>query len=208
MSVRSIERYFLFDYEKGLLKMHLSSADHHKVKINVHKQTTVPEEKQQTLLAYRDLQNTYNREIDMSYVRSVIFDEIMMLQDEAEEQIRLAQYDTSGVKICTSIREYVPEEGFEKYKCPNYCEISQINGYPFNYGVVIRRAGDTQGRLRFVCLANDGCRNKNVCLELNPQVAPNRNSMSRIAPPRIKTNEEIVEDHLRERHWNLVLQYI
>ena len=92
---RSIERYFVYDFEKGCIKAHFGSADHHKIKINVHKAISVDEEMRSLLLAYSDQEDTYHREKDMTYVRSffkIYFDQILA---EAEEEIRLAQLDSS-----------------------------------------------------------------------------------------------------------------
>ena len=218
---RSIERYFIYDFEKGCIKVHFGSADRHKIKINVHKTITVDEDMRASLQAYSDQEDTYHREKDMNYVRSVFKIYFDQIQAEAEEEIRLAQLDTSGVAICTHIRNFQVPDGYELVKRSDFVEIQDdcldmgvlsggVHAFPMNYGAIVRRTGDTTGRLEFHCQSNEKCRNEKCVVRLNLQVPTKITRLPasvRMDPPKVKSDDQLAEEHLREKHWNLVLQY-
>lgn len=205
MEVVCEEKSFNYKFEKGILYASFTPLQTCRVKATIYRQTNISEEKQNILNEYRSHCNTYNVEIDMAHIRDILQTEYQELFYSANDEMKSLQIETSGSAVCSAIRTFLPPSGYEIVRGPPNIPNSDIEMFPYNFGVRIKKSHDNKGPLIFCCLANDICRQRKTSIQLNRQEPPPPKSRLIKSSP-LTPDRDIVVSHLREKHWNVLIQ--
>ena len=105
-----------------------------------------------------------------------------------------------SLKVGKAILAFVEEDRFENI--PVDIGDALFEDFPFNFGIRIREKVN-HSKAYFRCMANDKCRCRPTLLPLNVEEVKGQ---SRVVKIHYRSDVKIVEDHLREEHWNQLIQ--
>lgn len=206
LNLYAIERKHFYVYDDGILKTTFINDRSAKVRCTVFRQVTVDDEKKQDLLDIKHQADRTNVEVDDEIVRLILSQEYHLMKESAEQELLENQSKPSGLGVHRAVDSYTIPDAFAKVDYDFYRE---YNYYPFTYGLVLVKvatasesdattvsastSGSYDSTLYFACCASDQCRRKRVMIELKASISKEK-------------KHEYVERHLKESHWNQLIQ--
>jgi len=211
-----IERYFFYNNMTGVLKTGFVTDSKYRIHGLCYRKYQIAIEKKEILDLINFRSEKYNMDIPDELIRFILNDEYGIMKQSCEQELLELQNSTAGVGVYKSKTKVQIPDG---YSIPNSSELPidlNINEYPYNFGIILKRENITD-KLFFLCCGNDDCRGvgrkKQTIMDIiiMKKNAPKDYYMpKRLYSPMIPEEKELrytlVDEHLRLKHWNQLNQ--
>lgn len=209
-----MERYFFYNNMTGIFKTGFVTDPKYRIHGLCYRKYQISIEKKEILDLINFRSEKFNMDIPDELIRFILNDEYGIMKQSCEEELLELQKSTAGVGVYKSKANVQIPDG---YTIPNELPPDlDINEYPYNFGIVLKRENITD-KLFFLCCGNDDCRGIGrkkpniIDIIIKKKNAPKDYYMpKRLYSPMIPEEKELryvlVDEHIRLKHWNQLIQ--
>lgn len=211
----AVERYFLYNQETFEFKTGFATDPKFRIHGLCYRKYSISPEKSELLGLIYARSDRYRMTIPDELLRFILNDEYGFMKKSCEEELLEIQKSTAGIGVYKSKHNVEIPEG---YLIPEEAELPpdlDINEYPYNFGIVMKRE-DVTDKLFFLCCGNNDCRGVGRKPTIIDIIIMKKNAKKdyylpkQLYKPMIAEEKQLryvqVDEHLRLRHWNQLIQ--
>lgn len=211
----AVERYFFYNYIDSIFKTGFVTDPKYRIHGLCYRKIKISPEKSEVLELIYTRSERYHMDVPDELLRFILNDEYGIMKKSCEEELLEMQKSTAGIGVYKSKANVQIPEG---YSIPDTSDIPQdlnINEYPYNFGIVMKRDNVTD-KLFFLCCGNNDCRGVGKKPTILDIIIMKKNAKKDYYLPKqlyksmIPEEKELryvhVDEHLRLKHWNQLIQ--
>lgn len=215
MYTDAIERYFFFNYQESVFKTGFVTDPKYRIHGLCYRKCTVSLEKSEMFELIYARSDRYHMPVPDELLRFILNDEYGIMKKSCEEELLEMQKSTAGIGVYKSKTNVSIPDGYFLADVNDLPSDLDINEYPYNFGIVMKRENVTD-KLFFLCCGNNDCRGVGKKPTILDIIIMKKNAKKdyympkQVYKPMIPEQKELryvhIDEHLRLKHWNQLIQ--